>query len=229
MDSVDSLIGATNKFSGGLVTVTHNRDFLKRCSKNFLSIVPGAFLEFGTMKAAERATYSFITAMEEGKAIDAKQAIAQNRGGGAVHSEEYLAESAQRLNLQQAKAKAEADAIKAEEDRLAAITLAKEEKRKAKAAAAKVDWVAGDICFAPVKNSYVQVTVVRNVPAMGVTVTLESGKTMMFDAKKLKETPDAVVDVPAAKPAPKKAAAGPAPTRGGAAPRGGRGGRGRGN
>jgi len=70
LDSVDSLITAVNKFSGGLIVVTHNRDFLKRCSKHFLSIVPGAFLEFETMKQAERATYSFINALEEGQVID---------------------------------------------------------------------------------------------------------------------------------------------------------------
>ena len=69
------------------MTVTHNRDFLKRCSRQFLSIVPGAFLEFDSMKAAERATYSFISALEEGKAIDVKKAIQENRGGGAIHTE----------------------------------------------------------------------------------------------------------------------------------------------
>lgn len=166
IDSIDSLIGAANKFSGALITVTHNRDFLKRCSKHYLSIVPGQFLEFKTMKEAERATYSFISALEQGKSIDVKSAITDNRGGGAIHTAEMLAANEARVTAQQAKAKAEEDALKAEQDRLAALALEKEEKRLAKVAAQKVDWIAGDKCFAPVKNNYQPATVVRNVPAM---------------------------------------------------------------
>jgi hypothetical protein len=144
------------------------------------------------MKEAERATYSFISALEAGKAIDVKNAIKDNRGGGAIHTKEYLEASAQRLNAQQQEAKEKADALQAEADAIAAAAAEKEAKRLAKIAKQKTDWVAGDECYAPVKNSYVKAVVVRNVPAMGVTVTLESGKTMMCDAKKLKqELPDA--------------------------------------
>jgi len=191
LDSVDSLITAVNKFSGGLIVVTHNRDFLKRCSKHFLSIVPGAFLEFDTMKAAERATYSFITALEEGQLIDHKNAILQNRGGGAIHTEEYLAEQAARLTEQQRLAKEKEDAVVAEQARVAAVAAEKEARRQAKLAAQKTDWVAGEKCWAPVGGKHVQATVVRNIPSMGVTVQLESGKTVMVEAKKLKvENPD---------------------------------------
>jgi ATPase subunit of ABC transporter with duplicated ATPase domains len=226
------LIKAARSFPGGLITVTHNRDFLKRCSKHFLSIVPGAFLEFETMKDAERATYSFITALEQGKEIDVKKAIQENRGGGAIHTEEYLAQSAARLNDQQALAKAEADAIAAEAQRVADELAEKVARKAAKLAAQKTDWVAGDKCFAPVKGKFVAVEVVRNVPAMGVTVKLESGKTMMFEAKKLQVVaPDAAAEVPAAgdKPAPASANRGRGGARGASGPaRGARGGRGRG-
>lgn len=228
LDSVESLIRAVNKFSGGLITVTHNRDFLKRCSKDFLSIVPGHFLGFATMKEAERSTYSFITALEEGKAIDVKKAIQDNRGGGAIHTDEYLAESKARLTAQQAEAKRKADEKKAEEDRLAAIAAEKEAKRLAKLAAQKTDWVEGEIAWAPVKGKHVEVTVVRNIPSMGVTVKLASGKTMMVEAKKLKvENPDAgsaSSDAPKQADAKAQAAPGARGGRGGAARGGARGG-----
>jgi len=193
LESVDSLIAAVNKFKGGLIVVTHNRDFLKRTASHFLSIVPGHFLEFQTMKGAERATYSFITAMEEGRAVDFKKAIQENRGGGAIHSAEYLAASAARLTKQQEIAKEKEEAKRAEEDKLAKMEAEKEARRLAKLALQKTDWVAGDKCFAPVKgNKYEVGTVVRNVPSMGVTVELVSGKTVMVEAKKLRaENPEA--------------------------------------
>jgi ATP-binding cassette subfamily F protein 2 len=93
LDSVDSLILAANKFAdagSALITVTHNRDFLKRTSNNFLSITPGAFLEYESVKDAERATYSFTAALERGEEVDHKTAIQDIRGGGAIHTEEYL-------------------------------------------------------------------------------------------------------------------------------------------
>eukprot|EP00474_Spongospora_subterranea_P008653 CRZ09111.1 hypothetical protein [Spongospora subterranea] len=220
LDSVDSLITAVNKFSGGLIVVTHNRDFLKRCSKHFLSIVPGAFLEFNTMKAAERATYSFITALEEGQLIDHKAAIMNNRGGGAIHTEEYLAESAARLTEQQRLAKEKADALAAEQERVQAIAAEKEAKRLAKVAAQKTDWVAGEKCWAPVGGKFVLATVMRNIPSMGVTVQLESGKTVMIEAKKLKvENPESS-GASSEKPTPKPQAN----ANGGGSSRGGRGG-----
>eukprot|EP01084_Bolivina_argentea_P144999 254280_1 len=37
LDSVDALIRAVNGFQGATVLVTHNRDFLRRCSQHFLS------------------------------------------------------------------------------------------------------------------------------------------------------------------------------------------------
>jgi ATPase subunit of ABC transporter with duplicated ATPase domains len=66
LESVDSLISACNKYKGALLLVSHNRDFLKKCAKQYLSVVPGAFQLFNNMKQAEQATYTFIQEMEEG-------------------------------------------------------------------------------------------------------------------------------------------------------------------
>jgi energy-coupling factor transporter ATP-binding protein EcfA2 len=188
LESVDSLISAVNKFKGGLIVVTHNRDFLKRTAKHFLSIVPGQFLEFNTMKEAERATYSFISALEEGRAVDFKKAIQENRGGGALLSEDDRAANQARLTKQQQIAKEKEEAKRAEEERVAKIAADKEARRLAKVALQKTDWVAGDKCWAPIKgNKYEAGTVVRNVPAMGVTVELVTGKTVMVEAKKLRQ------------------------------------------
>lgn len=190
LDSVDSLIRAANKFAdagGALITVTHNRDFLKRCSKKFLSITPGAFSEYGSMKEAERATYSFIQAMEEGKSVDSKSAIAENRGGGAVHTEEYLAtKEAQRVKLaasQTAEQAAAAAAKQAVEDAAAAHA----EKLAKKKAAIKTDWVAGDEGYACVANQWLKCKVIRFIPSIGVTIEKPDGKTMLIDAKKFKQ------------------------------------------
>jgi ABC-type Mn2+/Zn2+ transport system ATPase subunit len=186
LDSVDSLIGAVNKFKGAVIIVTHNRDFLKKCCRDFLSIIPGAFLEFKTMKEAERATYSFITALEEGKPVDFKRAIMENRGGGAVHTEEELAERAKRLELQQLLAQKKEEEKKAEEERLAKIAAEKEAKRLAREAQKKTDWAADEACFFPVNGKWTPAIVVRNVPRMGVTIKFASGKTMMVEATKLR-------------------------------------------
>jgi len=187
LDSVDSLIKAVNKFKGGLVLVTHNRDFLKRTASSFLSIIPGAFLEFSTMKDAERATYSFINALETGERVDFQQAIKDNRGGGAIHNEDDQAIRNARLTAQQRKAKEEADAIEAERVRLENLALEKEKARLAKLAALKDDWVAGDKCWAPIKGKWVFVEVIRNVRSMGCTVKTLTGEMSMIEAKKLRE------------------------------------------
>merc|ERR1740115_396440 len=143
LDSVDALINAANKFAtagGALITVTHNRDFLKRTSKRFLSITPGSFREYGSMKEAERATYSFIDRLESGKHVDHKAAILENRGGGAIHTEEYLAAKAAGI------AKLDAEKMSATELRIQAAKEAEEKeaahaaKLAARKAAQKLDW-----------------------------------------------------------------------------------------
>lgn len=85
LESVDSLIMACNKYKGALLLVSHNRDFLKKCAKQFLSVVPGQFLLFNDLKTAEQATYTFIAEMEEGGKVGA-DALSKTPGGGSVHS-----------------------------------------------------------------------------------------------------------------------------------------------
>jgi len=187
LDSVDSLIQAANKFQGGLVIVTHNRDFLKKTAKTFISIIPGAFLEFENIKDAERATYSFITALENGGQVDVKAAIQENRGGGSVLSAEDQAIRNAKLAAQLRKAKEEAAAVEA-----ARVAAEKEKEEKEKAAAAKrallrENWAAGEKCWAPIKGKWVYCEVVRNVPSMGVTCKTPAGDMTMVDAKRLRE------------------------------------------
>jgi len=86
LESVDSLIGACNKYKGALMLVSHNRDFLKKCAKQYLSIVPGHFNLYDDLKTAERATYSFIVEMEEGGSGAGKSALANCAGGASVHA-----------------------------------------------------------------------------------------------------------------------------------------------
>jgi len=196
LDSVDALISAAKKFQGALITVTHNRDFLKRTSSDFLSLVPGAFIQFDSMKDAERATYSFIDALEKGEDVDHKTAIQENRGGGAVHTEEYLAsQENRRRKIQEAADKANALAQAAAKEAEEKAKKA-EELKAARAAAKKTDWVAGDECWAPIKGgkagaAWALCVVKRNIPSMGCTVTLPDGKSLLLDAKKLKtENPE---------------------------------------
>jgi ABC-type Mn2+/Zn2+ transport system ATPase subunit len=186
LDSVDSLIRAANNFSGGLITVTHNRDFLRRCSKTFLSIVPGQFQELPDMKAAERATYSFISAMEEGRAVDAKSAIIENRGGGAAHTDEEQAARQKALRAQQRALKKKRDAELAEKKAAEDAAAAKEAARKAKVAAQRTDWKADEVVWVNHGGKWQEATVTRNVPGVGVTVQLSTGACKMLDAKKLK-------------------------------------------
>jgi len=89
LESVDSLISACNKYKGALLLVSHNRDFLKKCAKTYLSVVPGQFLMFDNLKTAERSTYSFIAEMEEGGKVGAS-ALANNPGGGTVHASQKV-------------------------------------------------------------------------------------------------------------------------------------------
>lgn len=84
MDSIDSLIAATNKYSGALLLVSHNRTFLNKCAKNFLSVVPGKFEIFSDLKQCERATYQFIEEMESGQKVNANNLVQQNPSADAA-------------------------------------------------------------------------------------------------------------------------------------------------
>jgi len=92
LESVDSLIAACNKYAGALLLVSHNRDFLKKCAKSYLSVVPGKFLLFDNMKDAERSTYTFIAEMEEGGTVSAQDLVKKNAGGASVHASQDLRE-----------------------------------------------------------------------------------------------------------------------------------------
>jgi len=90
LESVDSLISACNKYKGALLLVSHNRDFLKKCAKQFLSIVPGRFELYDDLKTAEKSTYTFIQEMEAGGKISGKTVIMENPGGGSIHSSQKV-------------------------------------------------------------------------------------------------------------------------------------------
>jgi len=92
LESVDSLIAACNKYAGALLLVSHNRDFLKKCARQYLSVVPGKFLLFDNMKDAERSTYTFIAEMEEGGIVSAQDLVKKNAGGASVHASQDLRE-----------------------------------------------------------------------------------------------------------------------------------------
>jgi len=69
IETVDALIGATNKYKGALLLVSHSRLFLKKCATHYLSIVPGQFLIFDSLSKCEKATYTFIQDLEEGDKV----------------------------------------------------------------------------------------------------------------------------------------------------------------
>jgi ATPase subunit of ABC transporter with duplicated ATPase domains len=85
LESVDALIAACNKYKGALLLVSHNRDFLKKCAKQYLSVVPGSFKMYDNLKDAESGTYSFIAEMEEGGKVGA-DALVNTPGGGSIHA-----------------------------------------------------------------------------------------------------------------------------------------------
>lgn len=92
LDSVDALITAANKYTGALLLVSHNRNFLKKTCTHFLSVVPGKFAMFDNLKEAERATYDFIAIMEAGKALDAENLVsgdAHGTGGGSAGGDAF--------------------------------------------------------------------------------------------------------------------------------------------
>lgn len=89
LESVDSLISACNKYKGALLLVSHNRDFLKKCAKQYLSVVPGSFKMYDNLKDAENGTYSFIAEMEDGGKVGA-DALVNTPGGGSVHSSQKV-------------------------------------------------------------------------------------------------------------------------------------------
>ena len=97
LESVDALIAACNKYKGALLLVSHNRDFLKKCAKQYLSVVPGSFKMYTNLKDAEAGTYSFIAEMEEGGKVGA-DALVNTPGGGSIHSSQKTGAAAAASN-----------------------------------------------------------------------------------------------------------------------------------
>jgi energy-coupling factor transporter ATP-binding protein EcfA2 len=83
LESIDSLIAATNKYKGALLLVSHNRSFLLKCAKQYLSVVPGKFLLFDDLKNCERSTYQFIEEMESGVKVGVQDLVAKNPSADA--------------------------------------------------------------------------------------------------------------------------------------------------
>lgn len=86
LESIDSLIAATNKYKGALLLVSHNRSFLLKCAKQYLSVVPGKFLLFDDLKKCERSTYQFIEEMESGVKVSTQDLVAKNPSADAALS-----------------------------------------------------------------------------------------------------------------------------------------------
>jgi ATP-binding cassette subfamily F protein 3 len=186
LDSIDSLVKSIQGFKGAVIAVTHNRDFLRRCGRDFLSVIPGSFTSYSNMKDAERATYSFVSALERGEDVDFKKAIVNNRGGGARHTEADIKKRDVALTRQQMVEKEKQDKIQAEKDKIAKIASEKKAKLDAKKALIRTDWKVDENCFVIVKGKWKTGSIVRNIPAMGITVKLETGKNVMVNANNLR-------------------------------------------
>jgi len=87
LETVDALIGAANKFQGALLLVSHSRLFLKKCATHYLSIVPGQFNIYDSLKKCERATYTFIASLEDGDKVRIGEgALATSAGSNSVEN-----------------------------------------------------------------------------------------------------------------------------------------------
>lgn len=198
LESVDSLIGACNKYKGALMLVSHNRDFLKKCAKQYLSIVPGQFNLFDDLKTAERSTYSFIAEMEEGGSVG-KSALANCAGGASVHASQLVGGAAAA-----AKAPATKDASGAFMISASPAPVAK--PAAAAAGAAKVTFAVGEKVVALWTDGKWYAAVIKKIDGAKYSITYtQYGNTTTVAATSIKKAP--VVDAKAAagaKAAPKK-------------------------
>jgi len=85
IETVDALIGATNKYRGSLLLVSHSRLFLNKCASSYLSIVPGQFLVFDGLKKCEAATYTFIAELEAGGKVKIGSGAMAQHGANAEY------------------------------------------------------------------------------------------------------------------------------------------------
>jgi len=197
LESVDSLIQACQKYAGALLIVSHNRDFLRKCAKSYLSVVPGKFLLFDNMKDAERSTYTFIAEMEEGGQVSAQDLVKKNAGGASVHASQDLREKKE-------EEKGPEDGIKV----LSISGTSSAPMPAKKAAAAVVTFVVGEKVSALWTDGKWYAAVVKKVvPETKYQITYtEYGNTVNIDAKSIRKAPAAAAAAPvaAAAGAPKK-------------------------
>jgi len=204
LESVDSLIAACNKYAGALLLVSHNRDFLKKCAKSYLSVVPGKFLLFDNMKDAERSTYTFIAEMEEGGSVSAQDLVKKNAGGASVHASQDLRE------------KKEGDEVKAADDGVKVLSISGSSPSNMpakKAAPAAVTYAVGEKVQALWTDGKWYAAVIKKViPETKYQVTYtEYGNTVNIEAKSIRKLPaqPAGKAAPAAAPAAQGAKAAP--------------------
>jgi len=191
LESVDSLIMACNKYKGALLLVSHNRDFLKKCAKTFLSVVPGQFLMFNDLKTAEQSTYSFIAEMEEGGKVGA-DALSKTPGGGSVHSSQKTGPAAAEA----------AKPVKAADGSISISTSSSASVARPVAKPAAVTYTVGEKVQALWTDGKWYVAEVKKIEKDKFTVVYTAyGNTASLPAASVKKAPP-----PAAKaaPAPKK-------------------------
>jgi len=204
LESVDSLIAACNKYAGALLLVSHNRDFLKKCAKHYLSVVPGKFQLFDNMKDAERATYTFIAEMEEGGSVSAQDLVKKNAGGASVHPQ------------QDAREKKETDATNAAEDGVKVLSISGSSPANMpakKAPAAAVTYTVGEKVQALWTDGKWYTAIIKKViPETKYQILYtDYGNVVNIEAKSIRKMPAA----PAGKAAPAAATATPAAAKAG--------------
>jgi len=202
LESVDSLIGACNKYKGALMLVSHNRDFLKRCAKQYLSIVPGHFNLYDDLKTAERATYSFIAEMEEGGNVG-KSALANCAGGASVHASQLTGAAAAAKAAAAAPVKDTSGAFVISSSSAAPISAAKPAAAAGAAAAAKVTYAVGEKVTALWTDGKWYAAVIKKIDGAKHTITYtQYGNTTTVNATSLKKAAPAAAK-PGAAPAKK--------------------------
>jgi ATPase subunit of ABC transporter with duplicated ATPase domains len=87
--SIDSLIAATNRYDGALLLVSHNRGFLLKCARQYLSIVPGQFNLYNDLKSCEMGTYTFIQELESGLHVSGSSLLANTKKHTKAGAEEF--------------------------------------------------------------------------------------------------------------------------------------------
>jgi len=204
LESVDSLIAACNKYAGALLLVSHNRDFLKKCAKSYLSVVPGKFQLFDNIKDAERATYTFIAEMEEGGSVSAQDLVKKNAGGASVHAS------------QDNRQKTEGGEEKTAEDGIKVLSISGTSSAPMpakKAPAAAVTFAVGEKVQALWTDGKWYGAVIKKViPETKYQITYtEYGNTVNIEAKSIRKLPAA----PAGKAAPAAAPAAAATAKAG--------------